>query len=349
MKYYGVVYDVGLRFTAGEPYSVEDFNRDLVRHDINVIAKDLHANSIRIEGEEIDRLVFAAREAHAAGLKVFFNPWKMNVHVRELPEYFYSAAKAAESLRQDGLEIVFVSGCEITLFNEGVLPGSTLTERLGSMAELARDLEPGAANGKLAELSKSLSTTLTEVVSAIRANFKGEITYSAGTWESVDWDLFDIVGVDYYRNGESAKDYLLGLDKYRVKKPLVVMEVGSCTYEGAAARGAGGFMLLQGVEPDGSGRFMDNVVPTRSEEEQASYVREQLELLHGAGVDGVFIYVFSFPKYPTGEGAKDLDMMSFSLVKTFSPGDPRASQILPWAPKKSFNAVADFFKSLQGT
>lgn len=31
-------------------------------------------NAVRIEGEDIDRLVLAAREAHAAGLKVFFNP-----------------------------------------------------------------------------------------------------------------------------------------------------------------------------------------------------------------------------------------------------------------------------------
>ena len=124
------------------------------------------------------------------------------------------------------------------------------------------------------------------------------------------------------------------------------MEVGSCSYEGAAARGAGGFMLLQGVNPDGTGKFLNDIVPTRSEQEQADYVGEQLELLSAAGVDGVFIYVFSFPTYPTGEGEKDLDMMSFSLVKTFPDQDQRSKQIPPWEAKKSFWRVADFLSAV---
>jgi hypothetical protein len=76
MKFRGVVYDVGLRFVPDQPYSVESFNRALVKHDLHVIAKDLHATAVRIEGEEIDRLVAATRIAHAEGLTVFFNPWR---------------------------------------------------------------------------------------------------------------------------------------------------------------------------------------------------------------------------------------------------------------------------------
>lgn len=110
----------------------------------------------------------------------------------------------------------------------------------------------------------------------------------------------------------------------------------------------GWFMALLGVDSDGTGRFVDDLVPTRSEKVQADYVGEQLELLHGAGVDGVFIYVFSFPAYPAGEGAKALDMVSFSLVKTYPSHDPRASQMPPWAPKESFWRVANFYKTLQG-
>lgn len=348
MRYRGVVYDVGLKFTVGQPSSVEPFSPALVEHDINVIAHDLFANAIRIEGEEVDRLVVAAREAHAAGLKVFLNPWKMNAHVRDLPGYFSKAAEAAEILRLDGLDIVFVSGCEITLFNEGILPGSTLFERLESVAQLVQTSTPLEAGARHKEISDLLGVTLAEIVGEVRRKFNGQITYSSGTWEVVNWELFDMVGVDYYRNGEAAKEYLDGLDKYRVEKPLVVMEVGSCAYEGAAARGAGGFMVLQGVNPDGTGRFVDDVVPTRSEQEQADYIGEQLDLLSRAGVDGVFIYVFSFPTYPTGEGMKDLDMVSFSLVKTFPSHDSRASGIPPWAPKKSFWRVAEFYKGFRG-
>lgn len=60
----------------------------------------------------------------------------MNVHVRDLPKYFSWAAEAAEALRLEGIDLVYVSGCEITLFNEGVLLGATLPERLRSMAQL---------------------------------------------------------------------------------------------------------------------------------------------------------------------------------------------------------------------
>lgn len=46
MKYKGVVYDVGLRFAAGYPYSVEPFDSALVKYDITAIANDMHANAI---------------------------------------------------------------------------------------------------------------------------------------------------------------------------------------------------------------------------------------------------------------------------------------------------------------
>ena len=344
MKYRGVVYDVGLRFVSDRPYSVEPFSRALAEHDMNTIATGLHANAVRIEGEEIQRLVTTARIADAAGLTVFFNPWKMNVPTRELPDYFAEAARAAEELRRDGVDIVFVCGCEITLFNDGILPGATLMERVAWLGSQAADATGPKVPAVFQEKSAMLHDALTAITAAVRADFSGPVTYSSGTWENVDWSLFDVVGVDYYRNGETASEYVAGLDRFRICKPLVVMEVGSCAYEGAAARGAGGFMLLKGQNPDGTGKFVNNIVPTRSEREQAGYVEEQLELLSGAEVDGVFIYVFSFPSYRFGEGARDLDMMSFSLVKTFPNGDPRSNQMPPWAPKAAFHRVADFFQ-----
>jgi len=341
MKYFGVVYDVGLRFTPGEPYSVEPFDPALAAHDMQAIASRLSANAVRIEGEEIDRLVTAARSAHAEGLAVFFNPWKMNAPAHELADYFAEGARAAEALRQQGVDITFVAGCECTLFNAGIFPGETLSERIAWLSAQFTS-EDGPAT--FAEKSIELNRILARLVETIRGEFLGPVTYSAGLWETVDWSLFDVVGADYYRHGETPEEYVAGLDRYRHGKPLVVMEVGSCTYEGAAALGAGGFMRLEGVDPDGSGRFVDGMVPIRSETEQAGYVGEQLELLSGAGVDGVFIYVFSFPTYPTGEGARDLDMMSFALVKTFPKDDPRSRMMPPWVEKEAFQRVAEFYR-----
>ncbi len=346
MKYRGVVYDVGLRFTAGNPYSVEPFDPALAAHDIKVIAKEMHANAIRIEGEEIDRLVTATRSAHAEGLTIFFNPWKMNVPVTELADYYATAARAAEELRKEGADIIFVAGCEMTLFNEGILDGSTVLERVGGLAALSQDLQSEKTIALLTEKAGMLNDALREIVAGVREAFKGQVTYSAGMWEMVDWSLFDIVGLDHYRASETPEEYVAALDRHRIGKPLIVMEVGSCAYEGAGALGAGGFMRLQGVNPDGTGIFTDGIVPTRSEREQADYAEEQLGLLNAAGVTGVFIYVFSFPTYRHGEGARDLDMMNFALVKTFPEDDPRSKQMPPWAPKEAFHRVADFFQKM---
>jgi hypothetical protein len=347
MKYRGVVYDVGLNFN-GDGFSVEPFDPALVEYDMRTIANDMHANAVRIEGEDTYRLETAARAAHSMGLKVWFNPWKMNEGVDATRAYFEEAAKTAEKLRNEGIGMVFIAGCEYTIFSKGVFPGESFNERamfLGSQfsgGHMSEDL-PQA----LREKSTALNQVLRSFVEVIRAQFGGLLTYSAGSWEVVDWDMFDIVGIDYYRRGETAEKYVSGLEGYRLGKPLAVLEVGCCAYEGAAARGDGGFILLKGTDPDGSGVFEDDIIPTRSEEEQADYVGTQLDLLANADAHAVFVYVFSFPCKRSGEGARDLDKMCFSLVKYFPEQDPRSKATPPWTPKESFYRVADFFRSLQ--
>ncbi|KUM61044.1 hypothetical protein ACN42_g6071 [Penicillium freii] len=193
--------------------------------------------------------------------------------------------------------------------------------------------------------SVELNEVLRSFANAIRAKFSGLLTYSASTWELVDWDIFDIVGVDDYRRGESEEEYVAGLERHRFGKPLAVMGVGCCAYEGAADRGDGGFMLLKSTNPDGSGAFEGGVVPTRSEREQADYLGTQLSLLAASDVHAVFVFVFSFPCMWKGEGPSDLDMMFFSLVKYFPERDLRSNAMPPWTPKESFHRVADVFLS----
>lgn len=193
------------------------------------------------------------------------------------------------------------------------------------------------------EMSEPLNKILRAMATAAREEFQGKLTYSAGSWENVDWSIFDIVGVDHYRRGETAEVYTQGLDRYRLGKPLAVMEVGCCTYEGAAARGDGGFAILQGTNEDGTGRFVDNLVPKRSEAEQADYIETQLGLLLDAGVESVFVFIFSFPVLKTGEGARDLDLASFSLVKTLPEDDLSAKAMPTWKPKESFYRLSRIY------
>lgn len=86
------------------------------------------------------------------------------------------------------------------------------------------------------------------------------------------------------------------------------------------------------------------MVPKRSEREQADYIGTQLELLNGADVDAVFVFEFSKPAMRFGEGAKDHDLASFSLVKTFGHDDPRSQSLPPWEPKEAFYRVAQIFR-----
>ncbi|KAL4947800.1 hypothetical protein BDW69DRAFT_204003 [Aspergillus filifer] len=347
MRYRGVVYDIGLNFN-GTGFSVEPFDPALVEYDMKTIANVLHANAVRIEGEEIIRLETAARSAHSVGLKVFFNPWKMNATVDETSAYFKEAAKTAEQLRSEGIDLVFIAGCEYTIFSKGVFPGDSFIDRvmfLGPLFPTGHKIEdiPQTLRDKSIKLNKVLRS----FVEIIRSQFNGQVTYSAGSWEVVDWDIFDLVGIDYYRRGETAETYISCLDRYKIGKPLAVLEVGCCAYKGAAQRGDGGFALLKGTNPDGTGIFENDIVPTRSETEQADYIGTQLQLLDSAGVESVFIYVFSFPCMPAGHGARDLDMMSFSLVKTLPREDSISKDIPPWVPKESFHRVAEIFRSVE--
>jgi len=346
MKYRGVVYDVGLRFTEGLPFSVEHFDPKLVDYDIKTIATQLHANAIRIEGEDIDRLVTATRLAHEAGLTVLFNPWKMNVPIAELPAYFSEAALAAEQLRSEGVDLIFVAGCEMSLFNQGIFAGSTQSERTQKGLMPLGNLPQAEALEVLAMKLKLLNEELHKIVVSIREKFNGTVTYSAGIWERVDWSLFDVVGVDHYRSNETAEAYVKTLDHYRVGKPLIVMEVGACTYEGAAKLGSSGYMILEGMNPDGTGVFKEGVVPNRSEQEQADYVEEQVRLLSTSNVEGVFIFLFSFPSLYHGEGAADLDMVSFSLVKNQPQNHPKSRQMPPWKPKEAFYRLAKIYQEM---
>lgn len=346
VKFRGVVYDVGLQFTPGT-YSVETYNADLVKYDMRAIATELHANTVRIEGEDLTRLVAAARVAHEAGLKVFFNPWKMGVDADETATYMEAAAVEAEKLRNEGLDIVFVSGCEYTLFNKGAFPGDTLNDRIAVLVSAAtKSAETKQAAPEFVSASKYLNEVLGRVVKGVRSRFNGPVTYASGSWEGVDWGIFDIVGVDHYRNGEPEADYVAALDRYRLGKPLIVMEVGSCAYEGAAARGAGGFMILQGTNPDGTLKYEGGKPPVRSESEQAGYVETQVRVLSRSKVDGVFIYVFAFPSYPYDEKGADMDMTSFALVKSYPKHDPRSKNVPSWERKEAFGRLARLYQQM---
>lgn len=351
-KYRGVVYDVGLNFAkvhdmglnSPEGLSVDTFDLAQVDYDMCVIREKLHANAVRIEGERLDRLMSASRLAHKHGLTVFFNPWMTNASADELRPYYADAAREAETLRKEGVEICFIPGCEYSIFQTGLLAGNTVVERISSLfADVPREEAIERVRPRWVELNEILRS----FVDVIRREFKGPVSYPSLALEEIDWSVFDLVGIDHYRGEESAEEYVAKLDDYSVHgKPVVCMEVGCCAYVGGAASGGGGFLLFEGVDPDGAGRFKNDDLPVRNETEQADYIETQIKLLANNGAAGIFIFVFNAPMYTHGEGMRDLDRVSYAVVKTYAQEDPRSQAMPPWAPKEAFHRIAKLFAEM---
>ena len=349
MKHYGVVYDVGLRFSGTNRLSVKNFDPALVEADMRAIATVMHANAVPIEGEDIGRLTIASRIAYEQGLSIYFSPWKMDAGLDENKVFLREAAAAAEALRVEGADIVFVTACEYTIFNDGIYPGSSVFERSAwAYDQLDRDGWPYTPEGlpsPFPEKAKELNQVLAALVETVGDSFNGPQTYSAAIFEEVDWSLFDIVGTNYYREKQTDEESRAGLDYFGgYGKPVAVMEVGCCAYEGAAARGSRGWRIMSGINQDGSGIFENGIVPTRCEREQADYIERQLTAFAENDVHAVFLFVFSQEDYPTGEGAMDLDLGAFGLVKVFRDDDPRSHRTPKWEPKEAFLRAGEFFQ-----
>ena len=342
LSMYGVVYDVGLMF-GGKNLSVSNFRKEQVVYDMSIIKHVLNCNTVRIEGENLDRLSIATEEAHKQGLKVLFNPWKMEADSATTVDYMIRASKVAEKLRLKGADLIFVTGCEYTLFNRGVFPGDTFDKRIAWLMKL------GSMPNPMEEIQgKKLNLILQSMASQVRKNYHGKIVYSSGAWETVDWTNFDYVGVDYYHNNESDEQYIEGLNRYKsIGKPVIVMEMGCCAYQGAAERGGNGFSVFKGVDSNGNGIYEGGKKPVRDESVQADYISKNIDLLQKAGASGIMVYVFSYPIYPYSKTGVDYDMVAYSLVKSFPSTDARNKQIPSWEPKEAFYRVGEIFGKIK--
>ncbi len=88
-----------------------------------------------------------------------------------------------------------------------------------------------------------------------------------------------------------------------------------------------------------------NGVYVRDEELQARELAETLAILDAAGVDGAFVSTFLSAIHPYDEDPRyDLDMAASTLVKTLGRGRHGTTYPdVPWEPKASFWAVADYY------
>jgi hypothetical protein len=306
MRARGINYDVG--FLPGWQ-SRPRFEPDAVRRDLTVIADELHCDAVRISGGDPDRLTVAAEYAAATGLEVWYAPFPVDLTPDRSLALMAECAERAEAIRRTGATVVFVAGCETSMFGDGYLPGDTYADRIQTMASA----EP-AFWQSLGGVLDTLNQYHRSAVAVIREHFGGLVTYAAGPWEFIDWEPFDVVGVDAYRAAYNRDTFREELRAHREHgKPVAVTEFGTCAYRGAGDLGG----MAWSPPPDA----------VYDEQEQVRYFTELMDIYQQEGIDAAFWFTFAGFGHP-GEA----DIRSYGVV--------RMLDATRWEPKAVFATMA---------
>lgn len=337
MRYKGIVYDVGTIF-AGNRSTREQFDPAVMRREIEIIKHDLHCTAIRLCGQDIGRLRETAAYALGQGLAVWFSPLLVEATQEETLAYLAECADVAEALRQASPDLIFLVGGELTFYMKGLLKGEDAYARIRSFVSPAGLLRHMLSGRRWP--GTRLNPFLARAVALVRERFHGQVSYAAGPWETVDWRLFDAVGVNYYRDAQNVRWYRQGLQAYYTHgKPVAITEFGCCTYAGAEAKGAAGWAIVDTSEE------RRKIKPgfQRSEETQATYLKDLLELYRQEPLEGAFVFTFAGYNLPTNPKPEyDLDMAGYGVVKVLPTSEKGTTYPdLPWEPKQAFRVVAE--------
>jgi hypothetical protein len=346
MRGKGITYDTG--FLSAGTSTHEPFDPEIVRREMRVIRDDLHCNAVRVTGGHADRLKIAATHAADGGLEVWLSPFTNGVAQDELLDLLADCAEHVERLRRNGAEVVMLTGSELSLFAIGFLPGETLEERLALIADPLR-LRP-----MIAEVRARINDFLRGAVEVVRARFGGKVSYASLPLEGVDWAPFDIISTDAaYRTKVTAAHFRDNIRAFVAQgraqgKPVAITEFGCTTHRGAAD--GGGDSLVEGaiiVWGDDARPVRLNGEYVRDEDEQATYLREVLDVFEAEGVDNAFVNTFARYDLPhRSDPREDFDMASFGVVKVLdgqSGARGKRYPDMPWEPKAAFTTLADLY------
>lgn len=334
IPYRGISYDTGTRYLS-DITSREIWNLNMVRQDINRIKNELNCNSIAIFGSDPQRLIDCMKIALNYDLHVWLQPRIIDTDFEKMKKILINLAKEAEYFRtQVKSRIIFNVGCEYSLFSPGIVPGSNFKKRIIALSLMW---------WKIPTYNKRLNLQLHRLVKEIRRYFNGDITYSAGSWEEVDWEPFDFVGANYYRDASNTANYEKGLHKlFRHNKPVVITEFGCCCYQGAAEKGGGGFFIINWREkpPQIKGKRL------RSEDVQGDYISELLKLYDRAGVHACFVFTYMEPTNLYSCNLKyDLDMASYGVVQAYPKDTDFSLEDIPIVRKQAYFIISELYRN----
>ena len=334
-----MTYDTG--FVREGHNSRERFDPQLVERELTIIRDDLHCNAVQLIGGDPARLEVAARLAAGLGLEIWFSPYPLELTTAEIRALFLDCAERAERLRAAGAEIVLVAGVELSVMNRDFIDGADAGDRVTRLLA-----DPDARPARIAELRDRLGDFFRATVPALRARFRGRITYAAIQFEGIDWDLFDIVTYELIRSKEVADIFREGVRSLVAQpKPVAITGFGSATWRGAGDMAPRSMEVLEYDEVSGMPLRLNGEYE-RDEAGQAGYLDELLEVFDSEGVDSAFVFLFALenlPHRPGGDPRFDLDLASLGVVKVLDGGNGHTYPDMPWEPKRAFAAVAARF------
>jgi hypothetical protein len=336
-----MTYDTG--FIRKGEISRTRFDPEVVRRELAIIRDDLHCNAVQLIGGDPERLELAASYAAGLGLEVWFSPYPVEFGPDEILALFTDCAGRAERLREGGAEVVFVTGVELSVMNQGFMPGDSVDDRLARLLSQP----PDRRRERLAEVSARVDDFLRQAVALVRERFQGRITYAAIPFERIDWTPFDIMSVELIRSAEVAARFREGVRTLVAGgKPVAITGFGVSTYRGAGDRGAHAMEIVEYDKDSGAPvRLTGDYV--RDEADQATYLAELLEIFDTEGVDSTFVFLFAldnFPHRPDGDPRYDLDMASPGIVKMLEGRRGDTYPDMAWEPKAAFTAVAERYR-----
>ncbi|MFJ4786205.1 abortive phage infection protein [Streptomyces sp. NPDC088794] len=323
LRHRGVVYTVGAGETPGTAWSAARMRRD-----IRVIRDELHADTVDVTGDGVERLTKTAAEAAERGLHVWLQPTLGDVPERDILEHLAECGRFAERLRRQGASVDFSVGCEFWLFVPGIVPGDTVLDRVENL--LNGTFDP-------VKMQRGLDRFTAKAAALGRSVFHGRLSYAAAQDDQVDWRLFDVVGIDYYSYFRQPADYVRELRKYRRwGKPVAITEFGTCAYVGAPETAGMGWNIVDYDKGQIKGHHV------RSEHTQAAYLVDLVRVFESMGLYAAMAFEFVTPDAPhrADNPRYDLDLASYSITKTIKdrPNDPRSDW--HWEPKEAFHALA---------
>ncbi|MBO0830333.1 MAG: abortive infection protein [Actinobacteria bacterium] len=343
-----MTYDTGIVF-SGPGYDIPTrpkLDPAIAERELQIVRDDLHCNAVRLIGRDVDTLMQVAERALALGLEVWLSPALWGLPPDETLNYDVSAAERAEELRAQHPErFVLVLGSELTIFMQGIVPGKDFAAR---SREAFTRMKAGdhSANDRLNDFLGRAST-------AVRGKYHGLLSYASLIWEDVNWDRFDLIGVDHYRDARIKDRYVQMLQPLlELGKPVINTEFGMRTYRGADSDGTLGFGVADQTRVGLHhlpvvGRFIRERLKgdyVRDEAMQARELTETLTALDAAGVEGAFVAEFVTAAAMFSDKPRyDLDMNAFALVKTYRHGKGTTYPDMNWEPKQSFHAIADYY------